>query len=405
MQHLLVNNLIINEQHGFVPNKSCCTNLLETMDLITQAIDDDFPVDILFLDFAKAFDTVVHTRLSKKLIKYGFVDGLLAWLMAFLSNRFQRVILGENISEWIKVLSGVPQGSVLGPLLFIIFINDLISNIPDSCKCKLYADDTKILSIIRCNQDCDELQNAINKLVEWSNKWLLKFNKDKWKVMHIGRHNVEHKYFMDSNQLAKTELEKDLGVFVSKDLKWDDHINYMINKANRVLGLIKNSFSHLDTNSTKLLFTSLVRPHLEYGASIWNPTSVCKSKQIESVQRRATKITPLKGLTYQERLFVLNLPTLENRRLRGDLIEFFKIMKDKSNLHWHNPPRFMNSGRESKFHSLRIERQLTKVGSLRYNFLPNRVANKWNSLSQSAVDVNDLNQFKKAVDLAFFNNY
>ena len=238
--------LIIKEQHGFVPKKSCISNLLETLDLISQAIEQGYPIDIIFLDFAKAFDTVAHKRPGLRLFSYGFLNKLLNWIKAFISNRLQRVVLGDNISEWIRVLSGVPQGSVLGALLFTIFINDLILNLPVSCNCKLYADDTKLLSIIKCKNDCENLQIAIDKLVDWSKKWLLKFNIEKCKVMHIGNNNSDFKYLMESKMLATTEIEKDLGVYLSKDLKWDFHINYMINKANRVLGMINHTFKYLD---------------------------------------------------------------------------------------------------------------------------------------------------------------
>ena len=136
--------------------------------------------------------------------------------------------------------------------------------------------------------------------------------------------------------------------------------------------MIKNSFNYLDATSLKLLFTSLVRPHLEYAATIWNPNSkgLGMARQIESIQRRATRIPDLKGLSYEDRLFALNLPSLEKRRLRGDLIEFFKIMNGKIDLHWHNPPRVICLDRESKYHNQRIERQLTKVRTIRYDFLP-----------------------------------
>ncbi len=181
----------------------------------------------------------------------------------------------------------------------------------------MYADDTKILSIIKCNLDCENFQSAIDKLVDWSNEFLLRFNNEKCKVMHIG-YNNENEYLLESKILSSTELEKDLGVYVSKDLKWEYHINFMANKANRVLGMIKHSFSYLDKNSLKLLFTSLVRPILEYAAPIWNPHSIGigKTKQIENIQRRATRIPSLKGLSYEQRLFEQGLPSLEKRRNR-----------------------------------------------------------------------------------------
>jgi hypothetical protein len=177
MVYLVENNLISKEQHGFVNNKNCITNLLETLDLITQAFGEDYSIDILFLDFAKAFDSVSHVKLLKKLFGLGFVSFMLNWCKAFLSNRVQRVVIGENISSWKKVTSGVPQGSVLGPLLFVIFINDLSKKIIKDTK--LYADDTKVISINRCQDDSKLLQEDINTLVKWSEEWLIKFNESK----------------------------------------------------------------------------------------------------------------------------------------------------------------------------------------------------------------------------------
>ncbi len=194
MKHLIDNKLISTEQHGFVKNKSCVTNLLETLDLITQALEDGFPIDIIFLDFAKAFDSVPHERLCSKLSAYGINGELLNWCKGFLSNRTQRVVLGKYVSDWKAVLSGVPQGSVLGPLLFVIFINDLVFN--KTNKCKLYADDTKVISIIKSQDDISNLQDDLDKMVEWSDKWLVKFNNDKCKVMHIGGNNPNAEYTM-----------------------------------------------------------------------------------------------------------------------------------------------------------------------------------------------------------------
>jgi hypothetical protein len=327
MVYLVENNLISKEQQGFVNNKSCVTNLLETLDLITQAFGEDYSIDILFLDFAKAFDSVSHVKLLKKLFGLGFVSFMLNWYKAFLSNRVQRVVIGENISSWKKVTSGVPQGSVLGPLLFVIFINDLSKKIIKDTK--LYADDTKVISINRCQDDSKLLQEDINTLVKWSEEWLIKFNESKCKVMYFGKQNPKQQYVMNNTILTETTIEKDLGIYISNNLEWDHHINTAIGKANKKLGLIKNSFEYLDEITLKLLYKSLVRPHLENGASIWSPYWKQDIIKLESVQRRATKIESLRGVTYDDRLKILDLPLLEERRRRGDLIQMYKIKKRK----------------------------------------------------------------------------
>jgi hypothetical protein len=169
-----VNCFISSRQHGFVKHKSCTTNLLETLDLISYMIARGYPVDVIYLDFAKAFDTVPHRRLIHKLKAYGVKGKLLEWIKAFLKNRRQRVVQGEIVSSWGEVLSGVPQGSVLGPFLFVVFINDLAESL-NSCA-KLYADDTKIISKMNGDEDRMALQDDLNKAFEWSRNWLVEFN-------------------------------------------------------------------------------------------------------------------------------------------------------------------------------------------------------------------------------------
>ena len=177
MSHLKEYNLLSSKQHGFVKNKACLTNLLESLDFLTKTYSEKDSVDMILLDFAKAFDTVPHKRLLLKISKYGIKGQVLDWIKSFLSKRRQRVILGDSKSDWLPVSSGVPQGSVLGPILFILFINDL----PDILENKslIYADDTKILSKIRLNNsvvDSKILQSDIDKVKKWTDIWLLKFN-------------------------------------------------------------------------------------------------------------------------------------------------------------------------------------------------------------------------------------
>ena len=185
--HLNENQLICAQQHGFVPRRSCTTNLLETIDFTTFHLSKKTPVDVVFLDFAKAFDKVSHPLLLHKLAAYGVRGQMLNWLRAFLSGRRQRVVLGNSSSEWCEVLSGVPQGSVLGPLLFVLFINDLPAVIHSTCK--LFADDCKILATVKEPGDYIRLQRDIDAVVKWCDEWSMQLNFDKCRVMHCGKRN------------------------------------------------------------------------------------------------------------------------------------------------------------------------------------------------------------------------
>jgi hypothetical protein len=224
MDHLYRNNLIAKQQHGFVRNKACVTNLLETIDQITSTLAYRQWVDVIFLDFAKAFDKVPHRRLVHKLAAYGISGKLLEWIKSFLRGRRQRVVMGNNVSEWEQVTSGVPQGSVLGPLLFVIYIND-IPEVIKHFSCKLYADDSKLIAEIKDEQDAINLQHDIDCIVKWTDTWLMRLNYDKCKVMHFGFRNPKYKYTMlDSNTeqsiaISPSDSERDLGITITSDAK------------------------------------------------------------------------------------------------------------------------------------------------------------------------------------------
>ena len=220
-------NLINANQHGFVKNKSCTTNLMESIDEMTFNLWKKIPCDVVFLDFAKAFDTVPHKRLIAKLRAYGLNECLVKWIESFLHKRQQRVVMGEGVSFWAWVLSGVPQGSVLGPLLFIIYINDLCEDLHYTGK--LYADDTKVISAINTLYDSQLLQADLNKINEWSMKWLVQLNREKCIVMHLGYHNQKYEYYINDESrmpclIQKSDFEKDLGVMIQSDLKWHNHV-------------------------------------------------------------------------------------------------------------------------------------------------------------------------------------
>ena len=371
--------IICKYQHGFVKFKSCVTNLLECLDIITEALNRGFDVDLLFIDFLKAFDLVPHPELIEKLEANGFKGKILDWIKAFLSERKQRVVLDGFSSEWMDVLSGVPQGSVLGPLLFIIFINDLPNGL--SVFCKLFADDSKLMSVIRNLKDREELQENINKVIEWTKRWKMDLNLSKCKIMHIGKKNNDQEHFysfdVDDNLLyliENSDSERDLGILLQSDLKWDNHISNIIHRANFILGKLKNSFTNWDARTFKLLFTSFVRPLLEYGSVAWCPYKKQDIKRLEKVQRRATKLVPsIRNKSYEDRLKSLGLTSLEDRRIRGDLIQFFKFQKNLNMIEWFHPiaqtPSSLASGPAGSTRSQdTLYRQVVKTCPARHNF-------------------------------------
>jgi hypothetical protein len=217
----------------------------------------------------------------------------------------------------------------LGPILFIIYINDL----PDTLKghVEMFVDDTKVFNHIRQPEDCATLQHDLDKLSDWAEKWQLKFNVSKCGVVHYGKQKVSYTYSMRDG-LSRSDLEikdeeKDLGVVFDPSLKFSKHVGKVANKANRIAGLIRRTFTHMDENMFLLLYKTLVRPHLEYANCVWNPFLQQDIDKLEKVQRRATKMIPaFKDLPYSSRLERLNLPTLAFRRHRGDMIQVFKIL-------------------------------------------------------------------------------
>ena len=276
MVHMEDNKLFTKYQFGFRSGHSCVTQLLETFEEWSKAIDEHKAVDVVYLDFRKAFDTVPHKRLLNKLKAYGIEEPITKWIDNFLSNRKQRVVVNDKFSEWADVISGIPQGSVLGPTLFLIFINDL----PDSVKnlVKIFADDTKIYSVINDKTDTDSLQKDLDNLAEWSNTWKLGFNAKKCKSMHFGLKNENHNYTMvncdtgERSIIQQVNEEVDLGVTFQSDLKFNKHINKCVNKANRMLGIIKINFTSLDKQMFLNLYKTLVRPYMEYATTVWSPT-------------------------------------------------------------------------------------------------------------------------------------
>ena len=396
VEHMVNNKLFSTNQHGFVPFRDCMTNLLTCIELWTEMIENGEAVDVVYTDFSKAFDSVPHQRLLKRMESLGISGHTLDWVRAFLSNRYQRVKVEDQLSDWIPVISGIPQGSVLGPILFVIFINDMPEVVESLCQ--LFADDAKIFRSVdlRDNEGNLKLQADLDKLCEWSKKWQLPFNTDKCKVLHIGSSNPCHHYTMNGKKLGKVVEEKDLGVIIDSELKFHKHTAAAVKKANMKLGMIKKSFACLDENVMLPLYTSLVRSHLEYGNLIWGPHYKGDSIAVEKLQKRATKKVPaIKNLPYEERLRHLSLPSLQHRRRRGDMIFAYKLFTGKIGL--EKEDIFSPSVTAVRGHEFRvIKKKATKL--CRINTFSNRIINDWNSLPQEIVAAPSTDSFKNSID-------
>ena len=405
-KHLFENRILSDRQHGFREGRSCLSNLLEIMECWTEILDEDDGIDVAYLDFRKAFDLVSHRHLLYKMSKYGITNQVLNWVSAFLSNRTQRVVIRGTASEPFEVTSGVPQGSVLGPVLFLIFINDLPLEVISPMS--LFADDSKVFSRITSEKNmksgtstsqCEQLQKDLETIRAWATKWHMQFNVGKCKIMHLGASNQKHQYTMGGDVLATTDAERDLGVLVDDKLVFDKHIREIVNKANSMLGMIRRGFSCMDKEIFMHLYPVLVRPLLEYCVQIWSPYRQDLINLIEGVQRRATKMVPaLKHMSYEDRLQGLGLTTLIERRYRGDMIQTYKILTGKEDV---DCDRYFKMARERGNPDLVRGHKIYKGRcnrKQRRNTFSMRVANPWNKLPKNVVSSQKTSGFKAGLD-------
>jgi len=393
--HLEENKLILDSQHGFRKGRSCLTNLLTFLDKVTSYADAGEAVDVVFLDFAKAFDKVPHMRLLHKLKSHGINGKLFCWITDWLSNRKQRVCINWSLSDWQYVLSGVPQGSVLGPILFLIFINDIDNDITSWIL--KFADDTKMFSSVCNSIDYKKFQDDINRLFNWTKNWQMSFNIDKCKIMHIGRHNKLYDYSLGGQLLTSVSEEKDLGVIISKDLKVSQQCAAAYSKASKILGLINRSVVYKTSEVMLRLYKSVVRPHLEFCIVAWSPYYQKDKDLLERIQRRFTKMIPeLRDLPYTKRLDRLKLWTLEERRIRADLLEVFKMIHGFTNVKFESFFQFDINTR-TRGHSYKLQKSRFNKDLRRY-FFSDRIINTWNSLDDQTVSASTVNSFKKNLD-------
>ena len=394
-EHLERLSLLSTRQHGFRQNRSCITNLLWARESWINAVDNGNRIDVIFVDFSRAFDKVPHQRLIRKLGSYGIQGKLLTWISNFLTNRSIRVKVNDVISTPVSVSSGVPQGSVLGPELFKIYVNDL----PDALNIDslLYADDLKLWASVSSNEEADYIQSALTSLHNWSITWELPVNYSKCSVLPIGANDPFARYYIGDNPLNPVSSERDLGVVVTWNLKTSLETSRKVASASRLLGAIRRSFTRMSPELFRKLYVSHVRPVLEFGQPATNPITKGECDLLERVQRRGSKVVKgFRHLPYEERLQRLGLFSLGYRRRRGDLIYTRRILNGElgpellSFFLLNNEG--MTRGHQFKLYKIRRHRLHPRMT------LSSRVVNDWNNLPAPVVEATSEARFKELLD-------
>ena len=405
IKHLVLHQLIRASQHGFMLGRSTLTNLLAYLESLTALVDEGHAVDVLCLDFAKAFDKVPHARLIAKCRGMGIGGKVLSWVEEWLSGRQQRVVLNGKFSGWADVGSGVPQGSVLGPTLFVIFINDIDCAVDVTGSVLLkFADDTKWAMVVDTEEQSQAFQEGIHRLEEWSREWQMLFNSGKCHVLHLGSRNRHQEYTMAGQILEPVESEKDVGILIDKSLKPSQQCLRAATRANQVLGQLARAVGYRDKDTFLKLYCVYVRPHLEYAIQSWSPWQIQDKEVLEKVQKRAIRmVSNMKGKTYEERLLEANMTTLETRRFRGDLIQMYRIMTGKddvdSNIWFQTMADSRGTGigtrQATGLHNVLPQESNNQTRS---NFFSQRVVAPWNALPNWVKQSNTVNMFKNRLD-------
>ena len=405
VSYLLSKGLISKQQHAFIKKHSTVTNLLESTHDWAVAMHCSHSVDTIYIDFKGAFDSVVHSKLVFKLRNLGINGCLLQWISAFLSNRTQCVVIEHCFSEWSPVLSGVPQGSVLGPILFILFIDDIAAICSGVITHKLYADDLKLYSTINSDCDRDLLQSALDRLQQWCQDWQLTINITKCHVMHFGNNNAHNIYYLNGCQIGSAEVVTDLGVDIDPVLSYDAHINKIVGKAYSRVGVLFRGFASRNVQVLKQAYVTYVRPVLEYASSVWSPHLLKHINAIERVQKQFTRrIASLSDLTYPERLAAIDLEPLEVRRLRMDLVLYYKCLNNLVAL--SGSEYFCQSQHNSQTRTggNRLTRPGCSTNRFQNDFF-NRCLSCWNRLPAHVINADSVFVFKRflaQVDLSHY---
>ena len=396
--HLDQHGILSKLQHGFRAMHSCETQLLVTVNDLLTIRDKGIQIDGAILDFSKAFDKVPHRRLIGKLRLYGIDGSIATWIESFLHNRTQRVVIDGHYSSEAEVSSGVPQGTVMGPLLFLLHINDLPSVLHPSTRCRLFADDCLIYREIHSQEDQTQLQKDLDALEQWSTQWGMLFNAKKCNIMTVVRSSNPLQMFYQINNtiLDRVDACTYLGVTLSNDMRWTSHISSCAKKANARLGFMRRNLKGCPQKLKRMAYVSLVRSLMEYSSAIWDPYLAKDKSMLEAIQRRAARwITKdySSSASVTSMLKDLGLEELSQRRQDQRLILMYKIVHELVAVNTEDLGLMAADSRTRASHSYKLRQSPSLTSELRYSFAI-RTTPEWNNLPALVAEADSLGIFK-----------
>ena len=403
------NAILPSNQHGFRKNRSCLTQLLEHIDTVLKGLNEGNEVDVIYLDYSKAFDKVDHKILLEKMKHYGIRGKVLSWVESFLTNRKQAVVVDGEKSTFKDVKSGVPQGTVLGPVFFILYVIDMIM-VARSSKALAFADDTKLIKIITYLLCKTLLEADLTGVIQWSIANNMLLHQDKFLVMNYCLNSTSTlrilPFTAETRQYSTSEgkiieascYTRDLGVYLSDDCSWTYHVNRIASEARHVAAWVLGAFKDRTILTMITLFKSLVRCKLEYCCPLWDPSKISDIQTLENIQKQFTKrIKGLSELDYWERLNKLKLMSLQRRRERYIIIHTWKILNGKApnniGMTFYTSPRLGVRASIPTF-SHKAQKSMSSAYDDSFGV---KAARFWNILPKGVNSVNSLDPFKLAL--------